>query len=88
MTLTFDSQIRMSTIEEMKYSKVWLDHNVQRQEILFLFFYDARIKALFYFSDDTYFTMCKNKRNYFESTFMFYQTSSLERENKVRENFK
>ena len=47
MTPTFDSQIRMSNTEEMKYSKVRLDHNVQREEILFLFFYDARIRALF-----------------------------------------
>lgn len=63
MTLTFDSQIRMSTIEEMKFSKVWLDHHVQREEILFLvFLYDTRIKALFYLSlsDDAYFIMCVN----------------------------
>lgn len=49
MTLTSDSQIRTSTLKEMKYSKARLDHSVQR-EILFLCFPDARIKALFYFS--------------------------------------
>jgi len=49
VTPAFDSQIRMSTIEEMKCSKVRLDHNVQREET-FLVFYDVRIKALFYFS--------------------------------------
>lgn len=38
MTLTFDSQIRMSTLKEIKYSKVRLDHNVQRErDLVFVF---------------------------------------------------
>lgn len=64
VTPAFDSQIRMSTIEEMKLSKVWLDHNVQREEVLFYFilFMSQESKHCFIsLSDDIYFTMCENK---------------------------